>query len=110
VGGVEILELEASKGGDYVRLYHVPVYLVCARAHSTLYRVFQPPLQVLSYPQMSGVEDEPTVPVDHSFGELVAHLLSGLTADVAALRALGCIYCVGSPVADLLPVFLVRID
>src|SRR5215213_6550469 len=104
------LELQATQRRDQVYPRDVLVILPGILLDSVPYRTVEPLIQVLTQRKVAGVEDEPAVPVDHSFGELVAHLLSGLTADVAALRAFGCIYCVGSPVADLLPVFLVRID
>src|SRR5829696_2555314 len=104
------LELQATQRRDQVYPRDVLVIFPGILLDGVPYRAVEPLFQVLTQRKVAGVKDEPAVPVGHRLGELVADFFTGLTADVAALGAFPRLDPVGSPVADLLPVFLVRID
>src|SRR5919202_5347342 len=96
VGGVEVLEPEASQRRDYVGLDHVPMHFEGARAHGAPHGVLQPPCKVLPKGESPRVEVEPLSTVAHSLDELGMHFVAGLTGDVAALWAEGRIHSVST--------------
>ena len=105
----ETTELDAAQRRLYVRANSVLVSFVCALTHRASHRNFEPPIQVLPHRQAPSIENEPTVPVGHCLRKFSAHFLTGLTGNVAALRAIGRMYRVGSAVANLLSVPLVLV-
>jgi hypothetical protein len=59
------------------------------RLDAPAYGIVEPPLKVLTYCLILGVEDEPAVPVGHRLGELLGRLLARLAVDSPALGAGG---------------------
>jgi hypothetical protein len=108
---VQVLELEPSESGLNVVGHKV---LLVARIgglpERAAHGVREPAVQVLLHSQVIVIVDEALVPVRYRLSELAWHLLAVLAADVAALGTFRRLDPVGSPVADLVPVFLVWID
>src|SRR5215213_1847809 len=110
MGGVEVFELETPKGGNYMRLNHVPVNLVGAKAHGAPHGVLQPACEVFPDRKAPCIEDKALSAAAQGLDELVVYFVSCLARHVAALGAFRRVYPVGSPVAYLLAVLLVGVD
>src|SRR5215217_6502856 len=85
--GGEVLELDASQRGPYVRPDRVLVSPVCTLAHGVSY-VLEPPIQVLTDRQGAGVEHEAVCPVRERLRQLVGDFLAPLAGEIPALRAI----------------------
>jgi hypothetical protein len=110
MGGVEVFELDTTKGGNYMRFNHVPVNLVGANAHRTPHRILQPACEIFPDRKAPRIEDKALSTVAQGLDELVVYFIARLARHVAALGAFRRVYPISALVADLLPVLLVWVD
>src|SRR5918998_1136674 len=87
--------------------YYSRAVLKGHRLDAPAYGIVEPPLKILTYCLILGVEDEPAVPVGHRLGELLGCLLARLAVDCPALGAGGRLNRVASHVK---PALLVTSD